>query len=210
MELSYQYDDDAIRRICENLWKEDIHPNWRKRRWKRIVELFYGISPALLGYLSVIFIDQRFLLYELQQSYIFFRRELFISILCAAIWNIWLCDMEVVEYWRWKRKIKKWMHRYTYTVKISDKNIGVRIKENDILWKWNDIKWFRLYSEILMIYMGDCAIYIDLKKTSGEERNQIKKCMGSHAVRNQDERLTSQYHVRSIRQLCKRNKKFKF
>lgn len=210
MDLNYEYDDAAIQRISENLWKEDIHPNWKMCIWKRIAEFIFCISPGLCFYVSNPLMSYIFDEYEWQTIFVFLKgvwSGLFGTwILLDGIYNIWLCDMEVVEYCRWRRKIKRWMHRYTYIIKMSDQYVGVCINGKEILWRWEDVQWYRVYPQVLMLHTDSCNLYIDLRKTKREERIQMKKLLGNRAGINQAEHFTARYHLRSIQLLCKQKK----
>ncbi len=48
MKYSMEYQESFAQRICENLWKLDIHPYWKGRKGSKILEIVKRVCPYIL------------------------------------------------------------------------------------------------------------------------------------------------------------------
>ena len=117
-------------------------------------------------------------------------------------------DEEVIEYWKWYQKMDVWMKKSKYRISISDESLEVSICGKAVKWKWDQVKWYRAYPQILLIYIGKMPIYVDLKIMDQEERMKLRNLLQAHASLNQKEQLTRQFHLSAVKEMGKEIKNF--
>ncbi len=205
MKYSMEYQESFAQRICENLWKLDIHPYWKGRKGSKILEIVKRVCPYILLNVPI------FLLVSIHQ-YLWLIYILAFLGICLIVKTIIMVvfsyDEEVIEYWKWYQKMDVWMKKSKYRIFISDESLEVSICGKAVKWKWDQVKWYRAYPQILLIYIGKMPIYVDLKIMDQEERMKLRNLLQAHASLNQKEQLTRQFHLSAVKEMGKEIKNF--
>lgn len=200
MKYTMEYQKSFVQKICENLWKADIHPYWQVRKRSKILEVVRRVCPYILLNVPI------FLLISIYQYLWLIYILAFVGIwliVRTIIMVVFSYDEEIIEYWKWYQKMDVWMKKSKYRISISDESLEVSIYGKTVKWKWDHVKWYRAYPQILLIYAGKVPIYIDLKMMNGEERMKLRNLLQVHASLNQKEQLTRQFHLSAMKEMGK-------
>lgn len=201
MKYSMEYQESFVQKMCENLWTADIHPDWQARKGGRFLEIVSRSYPFILFNLV-------FLLMLSMDSTLWFIYVCVVIVEVGMLGVIMLTffsyEGEIVEYWKWYQKMEAWMKKSGYQVSITEETLDVNAYGKQAKWTWEQVKWYRVYSQILLIYVGKMPIYIDLKIMNKEDRMKLRDLLREHAPLNQKEKLTRQFHLSAIKCMKKR------
>lgn len=204
MKYSMEYQEAFVQKICENLWTKDIHPYWQARKGGRFLEIVARSYPLILFNLAIL------LLISMDSTLRFlyvFVGIMGLEMLGLIIITFFSYDGEVLEYWKWYQKMNVWMKQSGYQISLSEETLVVRIYGKMIKWNWEQAKWYRVYPQILLIYVDKIPIYVDLRALQKEERVKLRELLQSHASLNQEERLTKQFHISAMKNMRKVSEK---
>lgn len=200
MKYSMEYQESFVQKICENLWTADIHPDWQARKGGRFLEIFSRSYPLILcNLVFLLLISMDFMLRFIYVCVVIVD----LKMLGLIIITFFSYDGETVEYWKWYQKIEAWMKRSGYQVSITEEVLDVNAYGKQAEWTWEQVKWYRVYSQVLLIYVGKMPRYVDLKIMKEEDRMKLRDLLRAHAPLNQKEKLTRQFHLSALKKLRK-------
>ncbi len=102
------------------------------------------------------------------------------------------------EYWEWWKKIEKLMKKLEYQVVIKEKTLGIQTNLVSMIWKWNEIDWYRIYRQVMIISVKNYYIYIDLRKLTKVEMNNLKEQLLKNSCLNRKLPLSKDCHIETL------------
>ncbi len=157
----------------------------------------YGSLACILGYRLEIYMGN---------MGVYLVEEVGVCLFCSIIWLV-TAHQEINAYGRWEKKMNRCMKNVGNTIYITDQKIHAVFREKEMEWNWEQAKWYRVYSQILLIYVDKIPIYVDLRALRKEERVKLRELLRPHASLNQEERLTKQFHISAMKNMRKVSEK---
>ncbi len=206
-DLRIRMDEELTEILCENVWEKDIHPYWKDNVWVWIFKILFAIWA--IGYTGLIslacILGYRLEIYMGNMG-VYLVEEVGVCLFCSIIWLV-TAHQEINAYGKWEKKMNRCMKNVGNTMYITDQKIHAVFREKEMEWNWEQAKWYRVYPQILLIYVDKIPIYVDLRALRKEERVKLRELLQPHASLNQEERLTKQFHISAMKNMRKVSEK---
>ncbi len=194
--------ENSVECLFRCIWKEDIHPNWRpdiKRKLGAIILIGSGIILQLIRLFLIDTYGTTTIAGEITRS-----DDLGILGLLLGTFLLYrYVKSEGREYWEWWKKIEKLMKKLEYQVVIKEKNLGIQTNLVSMIWKWNEIDWYRIYRQVMIISVKNYYIYIDLRKLTKVEMNNLKEQLLKNSCLNRKLPLSKDCHIETLTKMKK-------
>lgn len=194
--------ENSVECLFRCIWKEDIHPNWRpdkKRKLGAIILIGSGIILQLIRLFLIDTYGTTTIAGEITRS-----DDLGILGLLLGTFLLYrYVKSEGREYWEWWKKIEKLMKKLEYQVVIKEKTLGIQTNLVSMIWKWNEIDWYRIYRQVMIISVKNYYIYIDLRKLTKVEMNNLKEQLLKNSCLNRKLPLSKDCHIETLTKMKK-------
>lgn len=189
--------ENSVECLFRCIWKEDIHPNWRpdiKRKLGAIILIGSGIILQLIRLFLIDTYGTTTIAGEITRS-----DDLgMLGLLLGTFLLYRYVKSEGREYWEWWKKIEKLMKKLEYQVVIKEKTLGIQTNLVSMIWKWNEIDWYRIYRQVMIISVKNYYIYIDLRKLTKVEMNNLKEQLLKNSCLNRKLPLSKDCHIETL------------
>ena len=186
--------ENSVECLFRCIWKEDIHPNWRpdkKRKLGAIILIGSGIILQLIRLFLIDTYGTTTIAGEITRS-----DDLgMLGLLLGTFLLYRYVKSEGREYWEWWKKIEKLMKKLEYQVVIKEKTLGIQTNLVSMIWKWNEIDLYRIYRQVMIISVKNYYIYIDLRKLTKVEMNNLKEQLLKNSCLNRKLPLSKDCHI---------------
>ncbi len=194
--------ENSVECLFRCIWKEDIHPNWRpdiKRKLGAIILIGSGIILQLIRLFLIDTYGTTTIAGEITRS-----DDLgMLGLLLGTFLLYRYVKSEGREYWEWWKKIEKLMKKLEYQVVIKEKTLGIQTNLVSMIWKWNEIDWYRIYRQVMIISVKNYYIYIDLRKLTKVEMNNLKEQLLKNSCLNRKLPLSKDCHIETLTKMKK-------
>lgn len=193
---------DSAEYLFRCIWKEDIHPNWRPDKKRKLGAIILIGSGVLLQLIRLFLIDTYgtiTIVGEITRSDYLGKLGLLLGTLLLYRY----VKSEGREYWEWWKKIEKLMKKLEYQVVIKEKTLGIQTNLVSMVWKWNEIDWYRIYRQVMIISVKNYYIYIDLRNLTKVEKNNLKERLSKNSCLNRKLPLGKDCHIETLTKMKK-------
>ncbi len=194
--------ENSVECLFRCIWKDDIHPNWRpdiKRKLGAIILIGSGIILQLIRLFLIDTYGTTTIAGEITRS-----DDLgMLGLLLGTFLLYRYVKSEGREYWEWWKKIEKLMKKLEYQVVIKEKTLGIQTNLVSMIWKWNEIDWYRIYRQVMIISVKNYYIYIDLRKLTKVEMNNLKEQLLKNSCLNRKLPLSKDCHIETLTKMKK-------